>query len=149
MVSSKCLAMWKRSITRPTRKRDGLLAAQRVASALGGRGDLGQIGFGGGEQLDALACALLGQQRIAAHHQPLAGEVLAGEFEQVALIEQRGLERTVLGGQLRDLRRAQASSPSPCPAGLSTCSMRAEVSMPRSPTQAMCSMPKRSLSLAT
>lgn len=35
------------------------------------------------------------------------------------------------------------------PWGLSTCSMRAEVSMPRSPTQAICSMPKRSFSLAT
>ena len=111
MVSSKCLAMWKRSITRPTRKRDGLLAAQRVARALRGRGDLGQIGLGGGEQLRALARALLGQQRVAAHHQALAGEVLAGELEQVALIEQRGLEGAMLGGELRDLRRAQAADP--------------------------------------
>ena len=76
-------------MTRPTRKRDGLLAAQWVARALRGRGDLGQIGLGGCEQLSALARAFLGQQRVAAHHQALAGEVLAGELEQVALIEQR------------------------------------------------------------
>ena len=79
--------------------------------ALGGRGDLGQIGLGGGEQLAALACALLGQQRVAAHHQPLAGEVLAGQLDEVALIEERGLEGAVLGGELRDLRRAQAAHP--------------------------------------
>ena len=35
------------------------------------------------------------------------------------------------------------------PWGLSTFAMRAEVSMPRSPTQAMCAMPKRSRSLVT
>jgi hypothetical protein len=63
--------------------------AKRPASALRGRRDLGQIGFGGGEQLDALARALLGQQRVATHDQPLAGEVLlAGELDEIALVEQ-------------------------------------------------------------
>ena len=93
----------------PHAQRDGLLAAQRVARALRGRGDPGQIGLGGGQQFQPLARTLLGQQRIAAHHQPLVGEVLARELQQIALVEQRGLERPVLGGQLRDLRRAQAN----------------------------------------
>ena len=53
------------------------LAAQRVARALRGRDDLVQIGLGGREQLRALARALVGQQRVAAHDQPLAGEVRA------------------------------------------------------------------------
>ena len=92
-------------------QRDGLLAAQRVACALRGRGDLGQIGLGGRQQLQPLARTLLGQQRVAAHHQPLVGEVLARELQQVALVEQRGLEGSVLGRQLRDLRRAQGADP--------------------------------------
>ena len=79
--------------------------------ALGGRRDLGQIGLGGREQLGALARAFFGQPGIAAHHQTLAGEVLARQFEQVALVEQRGLEGAMLGGELRDLGCAQATHP--------------------------------------
>ncbi len=91
----------------PHAQGDGVPAAQRAARALGGRRDLGQIGLGGGQQLQPLARALLGQQGVATHHQTLAGEVLTGQLQQVALVEQRGLERPVFFGQLRDLRGAQ------------------------------------------
>ena len=66
---------------------DGILAVQRVA------------------------CALLGQRQVAIPHQARTGEVLAAELQQVALVEQRGLKRPVLLGQLRDLWGAQATQP--------------------------------------
>jgi hypothetical protein len=67
---------------------DGILTAQRVTSTLRGRHDLVQIELGGREQLQPLARALLGQQRVATHDQPFTGEVRAGQLQQVALIEQ-------------------------------------------------------------
>ena len=98
-------------MTRPTRKamacspRSARLA-RWVAAAI-----LASSQLGGREQLAALACTLGGQQRIAAHDEPLPGELRAGEFDEVALVEQRRLEGAVLGGQLRDVRCAQARDP--------------------------------------
>lgn len=40
-----------------------------------------------------------------------ARQVLAGELQQIALIEQRGLERPMLGGELRDLRACRSLRP--------------------------------------
>ena len=49
----------------------------------------------------------LGQPLVveeAPRPEPLAGEVLAAHFEQVARVEQARLERPVRAGELRDLR---------------------------------------------
>ncbi len=69
--------------------RDLVLAAQRPPGLCAGRGDLGQVGFGGGQQAFALAGALGFQERVLAGHQPLAGEVRRGDLGQVGLVEQR------------------------------------------------------------
>ena len=74
--------------------------------------DLGQEGLGGGQQVLALASALLGQQRVAAGHQPLPGVVRAGDLDQVLLVEQAKLQRAAVLGQLLDGGGAQRSDPS-------------------------------------
>ena len=56
-------------------------------------GDLGEVGLGRGQKLLALAGTLRSDQRVAAHDQPLAGEVLsAGDVVEVLLVEQRRLK---------------------------------------------------------
>jgi hypothetical protein len=50
-----------------------------------------QLFFGRGQHLVALAPSLLEQQRIAARHEPFVGEVSTGDFDEVALVEQRQL----------------------------------------------------------
>jgi len=54
---------------------DRILAAQGVALTLHGGLDAGEILLGRRQQLAALAPALVGQIGVAAHDQPLAGEV--------------------------------------------------------------------------
>ena len=65
-----------------------MAAAQRLVLAPGRGGDGGQLLLGGGQQLAALALPFGGQQRIAAHDEPLAGELVAGDLGQVALVRQ-------------------------------------------------------------
>ncbi len=67
---------------------DLVRAAQRGAGPRAGRGDLAQVGFGGGQQAFALAGPLGFQERVHAGHQPLAGEVRGGDLGQVLDIEQ-------------------------------------------------------------
>ena len=62
--------------------RSGLFS-RRVA-ARDGR----EVLLGGRQQLVALAPPFGGQQRIAAHDEPLAGELVAGDLGQVPLVEQ-------------------------------------------------------------
>ena len=54
---------------------DGVLAAQRPTLTAGGRSDLVELRFGGGEQLAAFAGAFGGEGGVAAADQPLAGVV--------------------------------------------------------------------------
>jgi hypothetical protein len=70
-----------------------------------------QIGLGRGEQLLALAGALRADQGVAAHDQPLAGELGdVGDLPQVLLVKQRGLKdpRT---GEFLDRRGFQRGDP--------------------------------------
>ena len=75
-----------------------------------GRGDLGQVGLGGGQQAFALAGPLGFQERVHAGHQPLAGEVRGGDLGQVLDIEQGQLQVPVPDQRL-DLRGAQRGDP--------------------------------------
>ena len=55
----------------------------------GDRGDdLAEVGVGGGQQGGALAGAFVGQRRVTAGHQPLAGVVGMGDLGEVGLVEQ-------------------------------------------------------------
>ena len=55
----------------------------------GDRGDdLAEVGVGGGEQGGAFAGAFVGQRRVAAGHQPLAGVVGMADLGEVGLVEQ-------------------------------------------------------------
>ena len=110
MLRWKCLAILNLLITLPTRSPMVSLPRSGRLLALGGRGDGGQLGFGGGQQLVAFAGALGGQGRVAAAHQPLAGVVRVADLNQVVLIEQRQLQRVGLDEGL-DLRGAQRSDP--------------------------------------
>ena len=58
--------------------------------APGGGGDGLEVLLGGREQLVALALSFGGQQGIAAHDEPLAREILAGDLGQVPVVEERG-----------------------------------------------------------
>ena len=117
-----------------------------MAGAGGGwRGDLVQLGVGGGQQLVAFAGALGGQGRVAAAHQPLAGIVRGADLEEVVLIEQRQLKRSASTRALIcGVRNAVIQSSW---AGRSSLWMRALVSMPRSPTRDTRVNPNRVLSL--
>ena len=60
--------------------------------------DRREVSFGPGQQLVALAGALRSDQRVAAHDQPLVGEVLgAGDRREVLLVKQRGLKNPAAG----------------------------------------------------
>ena len=89
---------------------DLVLAAQRPPGPRAGRGDLGQVGFGGGQQAFALAGPLGFQERVLAGHQPLAGEVRGGDLGQVLGIEQGQLQ-VPAADQLLDLGGAQRGDP--------------------------------------
>jgi hypothetical protein len=87
------------------------LARARGERAAGATGlDLAQVSLGGGEQRFPLAGPLGFQVRVHAGHQPLAGEVRAGDLGQVLDIEHRQLQVPVPDQRL-DLRGAQRSDP--------------------------------------
>ena len=94
MASSKCLATLYWLITLPTRKPISSWPASlpRVHAGL----DLLEVGLGGREQFLALVRAQLGELRIAARHQALAGIVRRAQLEQVALVEQAQLQMALL-----------------------------------------------------
>ena len=93
------------------------------------------------------AYASFAAQRVLADHQALTGVVGAGDLCHIAMIEQRGLQRPTVSGQRLDRRGTQRGDPS-SPAGRSAGSMRASVSMPRSPTITTRCRLKRWLSLS-
>jgi len=95
----------------PRPQGDRLRPAQRVALTRHGCGNRRQLGLGRRQQLGPLAGALFGQQGVAAHDQALARKVFAVQFQQIALIKQRGLEGAVLLRQQGDLGRPQAADP--------------------------------------
>ena len=97
-------------MTFPTRRpisaapRSGRLV-RVVAAAMGARSS-----SVAGQQLLPLALPLGGQQGIAAHDQPFAGKLLAGDLGEVPLVEQRRRHRAG-GQQFADHRRAQRGDP--------------------------------------
>ena len=92
------------------RQRDLGSSAQRIALAGDGGLDAGEIALGGSEKVLALAGALGGEIGVAADHQTLIGKVGGGDAGDVALVEQRELQRAALQQPL-DRRRAQRSDP--------------------------------------
>ena len=94
----------------PDAHADGRRAAQRLALAPGRRRDGRQVLLGGRQQLLPLALPFGGQQRIAAHDQPLAGELLAADLGQVPLVEQRRRHRAG-SQQFANRRRPQGGDP--------------------------------------
>jgi hypothetical protein len=108
-------------------------------------GDPRQRVLGGGQQGIALAPPLLGQRRIAADNQALARIVGAADLGQIALVEQRQLQRPAVG-QGADRRRPQRGDP---PAGSSSSRMRALVIRPRSPIRTTWASLKRRFSRST
>ena len=95
---------------RTDRQRDLGGATQRIALAGDGGLDAGEIALGGGQQVFALAGALGGKIRVAADHQTLIGKLGCGDAGDVALVEQRELQRAALQQPL-DRRRAQRGDP--------------------------------------
>jgi hypothetical protein len=83
---------------RPTRSADATL-------------DVGELTFAGLEQIAALARPLLGQRRVAAHDQPLAGIIRARDLRQIALVEPRQLQGPARGRQPLNGRGAQRGDP--------------------------------------
>ena len=74
--------------------------------------DARQRPLGRRQQFPTLAGPLVGQQRVAANDQALAGKLLGGaDLRHVALVEQRELKRAAFGRQLLDRRCAQAGDP--------------------------------------
>ncbi|BBZ06622.1 hypothetical protein MDOR_07910 [Mycolicibacterium doricum] len=71
-----------------------------------------------------------------------------GDLGEVLLIEQRHLQRSVIGGQRSDLRARSAVS-QPIPPRSFKATMRAEVIIPRSPTISMFCNPKVSRTAVT
>ena len=87
-------------------------AAQRRVLAADLRLNAGQLPFGRRQQVLALARALGGKVAVAADDQPFAGEQLGGaDLGEVAVVEQRQLQRPVLGRQRLNGRRSQAGNP--------------------------------------
>ena len=72
------------------------LAAQGAALALGGRGDARQATLGSGQQILALARALLGKDRVPTDHKSFPWIVRMGNLSQVFFIEKRHLDRPLL-----------------------------------------------------
>ncbi len=144
MVCSKCLP-----ILRLFKTTDGLAdftsATQRIFLPTHPGLDLAQVGLGQRQQFVALALAFLSQQRVFAHHQPFAGIIRTGDLSHVACIEQRNCSVPVCAScWIAGPRRAVIQS---SPAGRNACSIRALVSMPRSPTSTTWRSRKRLLQL--
>jgi len=87
---------------------DGRGAAQRPACH--GGGDAREVGLGGDQQRLALARPLRGEDRVATDHQALAREVGAGDLDEVALVEERELQRA-LQHEAPDGRCTQGAQP--------------------------------------
>ena len=126
---------------------DGGSARERLASAADAGLDALQVPLGGGEQFASLARAFLGQRRVAADDEALARIVRAFDLGQIALVEQRELQRAAVGRERPDGRRPERGDPVE-PGRWSSSSMRALVIRPRSPTSTTRFNPKRSLILA-
>jgi hypothetical protein len=86
------------------------LAAQRLAGAPDRGRDGGEILFGRGPQVLALACALARESGIAADDEPFARIIGRGNGRHVALVEQRHLQGSGFG-ECPDGRRAQRRDP--------------------------------------
>ncbi len=99
----------------PEHGADGLTdlvgAPERLAGAPDARLDPAQLPLGGIQQFGPLAGALGAERRVAADDQPFAGIVRTFDLGQIALVEQRGLQGSVLGRQLLDRRRPQRGQP--------------------------------------
>jgi hypothetical protein len=76
---------------------DRRLAREPAAPAAGGGRDTGEIALGGGQQRLALAGPLRREQRVAADNQAFARVVRGRDLGQIALIEQRQLQRPGFG----------------------------------------------------
>ena len=66
--------------------------------------------FGGGQEFVTRPGTVRGQGRVVTHHEPFAGIVSAGDLGEVRRIEERGLERAVLGERANG-RKAQRGNP--------------------------------------
>lgn len=77
--------------------------SRRVAAAI-------LCSFGVGQQVLARAPPFLGQQRVAAHHQPFPGIVRGRDLAKVTLVEQRRLESPGFH-QILECRGAQRRNP--------------------------------------
>ena len=79
-------------------------------------GQLGQCRLGGLQQTLALARPLLGQERVFAHDEPLAGKLGRGDLGQIALVEQRELEGAGIekGADLRGSESGDPVEPGRC-----------------------------------
>src|SRR5260370_18465824 len=128
-----------------------------LAFGAGAAGDLvGQLAerrLGGAQQILALAGAFLGQQRVAADDEPLAGEIGGGDLGQVAFPglrrgrrEQRELEGAGVE-QSADLRGSPRRDPAE-PGGLQLVADAGVGDHPAVPTGQARDKPKRSLSLS-
>ena len=78
------------------------------AGPLDYRLDLLELLLGGGEERVAFAGALSGELGVAADHEPLTGEFLAGDLGEVRLVKQRQLQiaRAYQRADLGALQRA-------------------------------------------
>jgi hypothetical protein len=107
-------------------------AAQRLGFPDDGGRDLGEIAFGGFEEVLALAAALAGQIRVATNNQPLAGKLSRRQRRQVAIVEQRHLQ--IAAADQRCSAGARGAVIQSSFAGRNSSSMRVCVIMPLSPT---------------
>ncbi len=106
----KCFSTLKRPMRAPTRfpmraaPRSGR-RSRRVAAAMASSRFLG-----GGEQVFALAAALLGEPGVEADHQALPGVAVGGDLGQVPPVEQGGVHRAGFD-QGADIGGAQRGDP--------------------------------------
>jgi hypothetical protein len=73
--------------------------------------DLGEFGLGVSQQFGAGAGPVSFQHRVVAADQPLARVVRVGDLGEVLGVEQRHLQRPIIGGQLFDGGRFQRGDP--------------------------------------
>ena len=114
-------------------ERDLGLAAQRLARAPDGGGDDGEIDFGRGQQILALAGALAREIGIATDDEPFARIIRRRDGRHVALVKQRHLQSARFD-QRSDRWRAQGRDPIEPGGNDILGSRRACVIIPRSPT---------------
>ena len=111
--------------------------------------DRSQQVLGGGKQVVAFAGVFGGQEWVVAGDQPLAGEVEVADLGEVLGVEQRHLQRPVIGVRAA-ICGARSAVIHPKPVAVSgsslssrKASIRAEVIMPRSPTSTSPVSPNR------